>query len=177
MGTLLISVLLTVVWAGVLVYWVRTRRPLENLSIGFGSRGAGALGRDIRRAPVVALRGAPAVRPGGAPRGRVVQPVAGAGRSGLSSEQARVRRRAVLVGLAAFALLTLVMAVSLGGAWLVLHLLADAALLGFVVVVVAYQRAVEASRLQVRPLHRAADLRPPLVATGTDGRPVLRRAR
>jgi hypothetical protein len=164
----LILVLLGVIWAGVLIHWIRTRRPLESLSFG-GSRGAMTLGRDVRRAPVVPLhvgRNAAALRPGGPPVRSY----------GVSSEDARQRRRLVLLGLGGFAALTLFAAVALGGAFFVLHLLADAMLLGYVVAIVAYQREVEAARLRVRPLHRPMDLRPPLVATGTEGRPVLRRA-
>lgn len=170
----MILVLLAVIWAGVLIHWVRTRRPLESLSFGGGSRGALSLGGGPRRAAVVPLHAGLSRGPGAMasirPNGVQI------GTGGVSSDQARQRRRVVLLSVVAFAFVTLVATVAFGGAWLLLHLLADAMLLGYVVAIVAYQREVEAARLQVRPIRRAVDLRPPLVATGTEGRPVLRRA-
>lgn len=182
MGTLLILVLLAVVWAGVGIHWLRTRRPLESMS--FAGVGRGVPSPRSTRAPVVPLRGPvgvrgnpstgrPATRPG-------VAPVQTYATRGVSSAQARQRRRMVILGLAGLAFLTLLGAFAGGGAWVALHLLVDVALLTAVVAVVQYQREVEARRLQVRPLRQPMSRQPAmpagrLAATGTDARAVRSR--
>ncbi len=87
----------------------------------------------------------------------------------VSSEQARVRRRNVLVALIGTAFVSLVGIFVIGGSSVImLHLLADALLLGFVLLLVQYQRAIELDRTRKLPVYAA----PPqyLSATGTDGR-------
>lgn len=71
----------------------------------------------------------------------------------MGADGARRRRRNVLAGLAAFAVLTLIGAVTRGGMMMVtVHLLADIALLGFVILLVKHhQREVDA-RTKVRPI-------------------------
>jgi hypothetical protein len=84
----------------------------------------------------------------------------------VTSEQARVRRRNVLAALAGAAALTLLPAVAFGGLAVMLHLLVDAALLGFVLLLVQYQREIDLSRTQQRPVY-AAPGQAPFAATGT----------
>ena len=87
------------------------------------------------------------------------------GRTNISSEQARIRRRTVLATLAGAALVTLLASLVISSL-LVLHLIVDAALLGFVLLLVQYQRAIEFERTRRRPIYVAADH---LAPTGTDG--------
>ena len=172
METLVLLVFLAIVWAAVGIYWLRTRAPQASMSLGGYGRRLGALDSMTSRkpAPVVALRsigsnvgrsasgisqigtGVPSGRPGHSltdPARRAspgASPMPQSGRS-TSSEQARLRRRNVLVGLVAAAVLTLVGIFVVGWAGIVLvHLVADAALLGFVMLLLQYQRAIAPAR-------------------------------
>jgi hypothetical protein len=85
--------------------------------------------------------------------------------SRVSSERARLRRRNVLLALVGAAVLTLAAAVGAGGMFIVLHLLFDAMLLGYVLLLVQYQREIDIARTEQRqviagPAHAYA-------ATGT----------
>ncbi|MFN3218308.1 MAG: hypothetical protein ACE367_17585 [Acidimicrobiales bacterium] len=165
-------VLLAIVWAGVGVYWFRTRTPATpSMSIGNYSKRLSVLGGSDRSsglagiggADVVQLRGAP-VGPMGAPRSAQVR----TGR-GITSAQARIRRRNVLVALASASVLSLLAVFAFGGTTLILtHLVIDALLLGFVLALVQYQREVEYQRTLQRPVYAAAQRPTSLAATGTD---------
>lgn len=92
-------------------------------------------------------------------------------RETISSEKARIRRRNVLVGLFGLAAITLVGAFVIGGAQLILaHLVADALLLGFILLLVQYQREIELDRTRNLPVYAEPRAQQPLAATGTDGR-------
>ena len=131
--------------------------------LGGGSNGVSGIGT-----------GGPSVRPGHSltDPARRVSPVAAPvnqANGAVSSDQARLRRRNVLVGLVAAAVLTLVGIFVVGGTGIILlHLAADAALLGFVMLLVQYQRAIELDRTKKLPLYAAP--RRLLASTGTDGR-------
>lgn len=180
MATLVLLVLLAIVWAGVGVYWLRTRMPTPSLAIGSYTRQLSSLDSlpNTGRASVVPIRGvgtgssraghsltdparsAPAPAPG---------PVAPRTSDSVTSAQARLRRRNVLLGLAGMSVITLLAAFVVGGAGIILiHLLIDALLLGFVLLLVQYQREIELARTQYRPV--IAGPRQSLAATGTDGR-------
>lgn len=193
---MVLLVFLAIVWAAAGIYWLRTRAPQANLSLGGGVRRLGALDVISTRrssAPVVALRGPmgahsptsnPAqpgvthLRPQSSPTrpghsltdpARQAAPGSVPQRTGVTSEQARHRRRNVLLGLAAAAALSLVGVFTIGGVGMILlHLFLDAALLGFVMLLVQYQRAIELDRTQNLPVYAAP--RDPLASTGTDGR-------
>ena len=193
METMVLLVFLGIVWAAVGIYWLRTRMPALNLSVGSYARRLGSIDVGPARRPmdpVAPLRAvgtpsgpsgvtqlrprtpvgppghsltAPAVAP---------QPTAGVGgpSRSVTSEQARMRRRNVLVVLACLAVLTLIGVLTIGGtAMILLHLVADALLLGFVMLLVQYQRAIELDRTRNLPVY-AQPLDPQLMATGTDGR-------
>jgi hypothetical protein len=165
-------VLLAIVWAGVGVYWFRTRTPATpSMSIGNYSKRLSVLGGSDRSsglagiggADVVQLRSGP-IAPMGAPRSSQM----GMGR-GISSAQARVRRRNVLVALASASVLSLLAVFAFGGTTLILlHLVIDALLLGFVLALVQYQREVEYQRTLQRPVYAPAQRPASLAATGTD---------
>jgi len=71
----------------------------------------------------------------------------------MTAESARRRRRNVLAGLGAFAVLTLIAAVTRGGTLLVLlNLLADIALLGYVMLLVKHNQRQIDVRTKVRPI-------------------------
>lgn len=179
MATFVLLVFLAIVWAGVGVYWFRTRMP-SGPSLSFGSArrsGGGALallaGPARGNGSVVALRRPAGPTMGTAP-GRSLAPV-GNGRQmpsmgrGISSQQARLRRRNVLVTLAAISVATLILVFTVGGTGIIaLHLLADALLLGFVLALVQYQREIEHERTLSRPVYAAPRTTSGLAATGTD---------
>lgn len=76
-----------------------------------------------------------------------------AGGPSMSSEQARRRRRSVLSGLGGAAIVTLFLAVISGGTLLVmLHLLTDLALLGFVLLLVRHQQMENERANKVAPI-------------------------
>lgn len=191
METMVLLVFLAIVWAGVGVYWLRTRAPQLNLSLGAPSRRMGPLDAlaSRRPAPVVALRsvgtnngsvtqlrggngpmrqGIDIARPGHS----LTEPgvtVPGTRQTGVTSEQARMRRRNVLLGLVTAAVLSLIGVFVVGGTGMILlHLAIDALLLGFVLLLVQYQRAIELNRTQNLPVYAAP--RQSLASTGTDGR-------
>ena len=95
-------------------------------------------------APVVALRPNAAMAPRGYPSRMAPSPVRGMPRTSID---ARRRRRRILVSLIVGALATFVLAVYFGGFALVVHLLIDAMLLGYAMLLVQHQRTRE-ERLQ-----------------------------
>ncbi len=189
METMVLLVFLAIVWAAVGIYWLRTRMPALNLSVGTAARRLGTFDvAQTRRppatvAPLRAVGGSlgsgvtelrprtPAGPPGHSLTAPAVaaQPGSGPARS-VTSEQARLRRRNVLVGLAGLAAITLIGVFTVGGAaMIIVHLIADALLLGFVMMLVQYQRAIELDRTKSLPVLAAPRDRA-LQATGTDGR-------
>lgn len=198
METMVLLVFLAIVWAAVGIYWLRTRMPSPSLSLSNAARRLSADTMTGRRqaqpglprlAPVGTVAPLRAVAPGGngvtelrprtaaappghsltAPAVTPVAPTPGAPRS-ITSEQARLRRRNVLVGLAGLAALTLIGIFAIGGTTMILlHLIADALLLGFVMMLVQYQRTIELERTRNLPIY-AAPRDAHLLATGTDGR-------
>jgi hypothetical protein len=76
-----------------------------------------------------------------------------------SAEQARMRRRNILVGLAGAALGTLILAVVMGGLFIFLNLLVDVALLGYVILLVRFQQASQDRMNKVRPIRPAQPAR------------------
>lgn len=172
-GTHVFLVLLAIVWAGVGVYWYRTRTPATpSMSIGSYSKRLSALGGLDRSSGFGSRGGAEVVPLRGTPVVPAVAPPAPQVRSGrqVTSAQARVRRRNVLVTLAGASVLSLLAVFAFGGATLILvHLVVDALLLGFVLALVQYQRAVEYERTLQRPVYAPARRTASLAATGTDG--------
>jgi hypothetical protein len=137
----------------------------KRLSVLGGADRSGGLG-SIGGADVVQLRSGSMnpIGPVGAPRSAQV----GMGR-GISSAQARMRRRNVLVALASASVLSLLAVFAFGGtAAILVHLVIDALLLGFVLALVQYQREVEYQRTLQRPVYAPAQRPAPLAATGTD---------
>ena len=186
METMVLLVFLGIVWAAVGIYWLRTRMPALNMSVGSYARRLGTVDAvQTRRsatavAPLRAVGGSGVTElrprtvagpPGHSLTAPATAPEPGSGPSrGVTSEQARLRRRNVLVVLALLAALTLVGVFVVGGTTMILvHLIADALLLGFVMMLVQYQRAIELNRTQNLPVLAAPRDRQ-LAATGTDGR-------
>lgn len=192
METMVLLVFLGIVWAAVGIYWLRTRMPALNVSVGSYARRLGSLDVGPSRRPLDPMAPLRAVGTPGNGSSGVTQlrprtvagppghsltapaitahPGVGAPARRVSSEQARMRRRNVLVVLACLAVLTLVGVLTVGGtAMILLHLVADALLLGFVMLLVQYQRAIELDRTRNLPVYAAPRDRQ-LLATGTDGR-------
>ena len=193
METMVLLVFLGIVWAAVGIYWLRTRMPALNVSVGSYARRLGSIDVGPTRRPMDPMAPLRAV---GAPTGpsgpsgvTQLRPAVSSGPPGhsltapavtaqpgsgptrpVTSEQARMRRRNVLVVLACLAALTLIGVLTIGGTTMILlHLVADALLLGFVMLLVQYQRAIELDRTRNLPVY-AQPLDPQLMATGTDGR-------
>ena len=189
METMVLLVFLGIVWAAVGIYWLRTRMPALNVSVGSYARRLGSIDVGPTRRPldpmaplravgspsgpsgVTQLRpSVPTGPPGHSLTAPAVTPQAGSGPARpVTSEQARMRRRNVLVVLACLAVLTLIGVLTVGGTTMILlHLVADALLLGFVMLLVQYQRAIELDRARSLPVLAAPRDRH-LQATGTDG--------
>jgi|TARA_B100001996_G_C18328464_1_gene465386 hypothetical protein len=83
----------------------------------------------------------------------------------VSSEQARLRRRKVLLSLIGIVMFTLLMAIVVGGAFIAVNLFVDSIFLGYVLLLVQYQREIEASRQHqvYNPMGMG------FAATGTEG--------
>jgi cytochrome c-type biogenesis protein CcmH/NrfG len=148
--TFIAIVLLAAAWAALLLPDLRGR------------------GRPSRRSDSIAtfnrqLSTIERARPGQRPSARVVAfpqragaPVPPASRHGSSvaprsSLQARQRRQNVLLGLAAFALVTLAAGVMISPYFLALHLVADLALGGFVWVLVQHRNRADLARARRTP--------------------------
>lgn len=100
---------------------------------------------DATPAPVVAPAG-PVI--GAAPATRLAAPS--------STASARERRRHVLMGLTGAAFLTLLLALSFRGLWIAAHVAIDAALIGYVILLVRFRQVANERRSKVAPI------RPPL---------------
>ncbi len=183
METMVLLVFLAIVWAGVGVYWLKTRVPTPSMAMGgIGRRPSlDFMSGTGRNASVLPLhRGGGQGNQNQLPGHSLTAPARQAhpGNPGpanqsagarVGSEQARIRRRNVLVGLAGLAAITLVGVFTVGGgAIIALHLFADALLLGFVMLLVQYQREIELERTRNLPVY--AQPRERLAPTGTDGR-------
>lgn len=70
----------------------------------------------------------------------------------MSLDGARRRRRNVLASLLGLAVVTLIMAVAASGAWVLINLLADAALLAYVMLLVRHQQVTNERMNKVRPI-------------------------
>jgi hypothetical protein len=75
----------------------------------------------------------------------------------LSRAQARRRRRNILFALMAVAGVTFLGAIAAQGVFLVVHLFADLALIGYVTLLVQHQRQAEEKRAKVRPIRPAGE--------------------
>jgi len=69
-----------------------------------------------------------------------------------STDEAHRRRRHVVVAMASFSVATLLLAVTVGGLFVVVHVLSDMALLGFVMAVAQRQQLANERNEKVRPI-------------------------
>jgi hypothetical protein len=159
--TFVVLFILAVAWAIYLVNWVRSRSEhrsansitsfskhlsvLERTSPGRGTAPTRIVGPAPQR-PTMSL-----ARPAFAPT-----PYRRS--AAMSRRQARERRKNVLMALAGTAMVTLVLAVAVGGPVMYLNLLADALLVGYVVLLVQIRRLDEERQAKVRYLEPMIDL-------------------
>lgn len=148
-----VLILLAIAWAIVLVPpFVRSRsegRPGSSV-ISF-RQGLDVLGRAAPGPSLPSFRGGRDVLPGtgsGTPRGRAL---------------ARKRRRDVLFALGGAAAFTFLLAVAFGGTMVALHLLVDAALAGYVYLLVQMRKAAAERAHKVRYLAAPPQSQPTLV--------------
>ncbi len=170
MTTFVILIALILLWGIVLVPpWIKKRshRSTSADAIAVFSQQLSRLDRgsvDPDRAAVLPLRPAAtgSLANGPTPAERQASLHARPGTSPLprSADDARRRRRTVLLGLGAAAFVTLLGAIGVGGGFIVLHLLVDIALLGYVLLLVQYQRRLEEVHYKVRPIRPARTARP-----------------
>ena len=146
-------VALAILWFGAGVYWLRTRVGTSSMMLG------SPLGRmRIRKTPRAVV--VPIHQPFTSwdhayhqPGHSLVEPPLDTIKKGsnpmeVSSEQARLRRRKVLLSLIGIVMFTLLMAIVVGGAFIAMNLFVDSIFLGYVLLLVQYQREIEASRQQ-----------------------------
>jgi hypothetical protein len=158
----------TVLLLGIAIAWivilvppmVRGRSPRTRKSSGVDFQTAlGKLDASRNRsASVTPLRGAPSlpntVRPGHSLAGppSLIESLTAVPES---ADEARRRRRDVIVVLAGFATFTLLLAIVIGSVFVVAHLLFDLALLGYVMAVAQRQRLADERLEKVTPLRPA----------------------
>lgn len=159
----MLLVILGIVWIAVLAYWFNTRTSSGNSLGGLTDRLGSlerVLGHRTGSTNVVPLHNLPhAVRGpmasgggltnSGPLKGGIAQRLPQArqmSRNGVSSAQARVRRRNVLFGLLGLAFVTLLMGITARGTWMTLHLVVDAAVVGYLGMVLGYQREMDRAK-------------------------------
>jgi Flp pilus assembly protein TadB len=161
--TFVLLIILAVVWAVYLVSWARSRTEhrsvnsistfskhlsvLERTTPGWASAPTRIAGSPAPQRATVSL-----ARPAFAPT--AYRP---AGSPAMTRQQARERRKNVLFGLAGGVLVTLALTVVLGGPFLYLQLLADALLVGYVVLLAQTQRIVVERQSKVRYLQQPVE--------------------
>jgi hypothetical protein len=159
--TFVLLFLVAVGWAIYLASWLRSRSEHRSVnSISSFNKHLSVLERTsptrVGLPAVSARRSASQLPPGYGPVGR---------RSVMSLDEARKRRRDVLFALVGAALVTLVAAVLVGGAFVWLHLLADVLVGGYVVLLVRAQRLAVERRTKVRYLAPAMPAEVPYLVT------------
>jgi hypothetical protein len=158
-----VLILLAIVWAIVLVPpLVRNRAELRpGSSVSSFRQDLAVIGRTT---PSSSLR--PPSLPGMAPASPVGRPATGAPISGTPAGRAaaRKRRRDVLFTLGGVAGFTLLLALAFGGPLLILHLLVDVALAGYLYLLVQMRKLAEEQAVKVRYLAAPPQSQPRLVA-------------
>jgi hypothetical protein len=158
-----VLILLAIVWAIVLVPpLVRNRAELRpGSSVTSFNRDLAVIGRTT---PTSSLR--PPQLPGMTPSSPVGRPASGATLSGTPAGRmaARKRRRDVLFTLGGVAGFTLLLALAFGGPMLILHLLVDVALAGYLYLLVQMRKLAEEQAVKVRYLAAPPQSQPRLVA-------------
>ena len=104
-----------------------------------------------RQSQVVPLTGVVQLTP--PPRSALVPP--GVGVERLQREKARLRRRNILIALACLALITFMGALTGGAAWILVHVLVDVLLVGYVGALVRRQRRVVGRQAKVTDIASA----------------------
>lgn len=166
MPTLVTVLILAALWLAVLA-----PRLLRRLSQYQGERkyasASPLLSGASRYHNVVPLTGVAQLTP--QPRSGLVTPGVGVDRDGLSRlqrERARLRRRNILLGLVALAVVSLVAAMSVGGAMIAVHLFVDILLVAYVGALAVRQRRILERHAKVTDITLAR-----LAAQSSNGRP------
>ena len=166
----MLLIALAILWLGAGVYWLRNRITAPSLAL---SNTASRF--RIRRSDKAVIVRLPNSRqylgPGLQPGHSLVEPPLDSRKKGmnpmeLTSEQARIRRRKVLLGLGGAVVFTLFLAIVAGGGFIALHFFTDALLFLYVWALVQYQREIEQSRKAILQTGSTAAL--DFAATGTD---------
>jgi len=78
-----------------------------------------------------------------------------------STAAARERRRHVLLALTGVAVFTLLLALSVGGRWIAAHVLVDAAMVGYVILLVRHRQLMADRLMKVEPIRPPVSEQPP----------------
>ena len=166
----MLLIALAVLWVGAGVYWLRNRITAPSLALS--NTTSRFRMRRSARAVVVPLHNSQQYLGAGLQPGHsLVEPPLDSRQKGmnpmeLTSEQARIRRRKVLLALGGAVLLTLFLAIVAGGGFIALHFFTDALLFLYVWALVQYQREIEQSRKAFLQTSSSGAL--DFAATGTD---------
>lgn len=166
----MLLIALAILWSGVGVYWLRNRITAPSLALT-NTANRFRMRRNAK-AVVVPLHTSQQYFGGGLQPGHsLVEPPLDSRQKGtnpmeLTSEQARIRRRKVLLALGGTVVFTLLLAIIAGGGFIALHFFADALLFLYVWALVQYQREVELARRGILQPSATATL--DYAATGTD---------
>ncbi|MEM7094023.1 MAG: hypothetical protein AAF567_13540 [Actinomycetota bacterium] len=79
-----------------------------------------------------------------------------------STAAARERRRQVLLGLTGAAFVSLLLALAMRGGWIALHVAIDAALVGYVLLLVRFRQMAAERRNKVEPIRPPVTEQPPV---------------
>ncbi|MBT94442.1 MAG: hypothetical protein CL431_00525 [Acidimicrobiaceae bacterium] len=166
----MLLIALAILWLGAGVYWLRNRITAPS----FALRNTTNRFRTPRRAKAVVVplhTSQQYLGSGLQPGHSLVEPPLDVREKGinpmeLTSEQARIRRRKVLLALGGTVVFTLLLAVVAGGGFIALHFFADALLFLYVWALVQYQREIEQTRRAILQPSGSATL--DFAATGTD---------
>ncbi len=166
----MLLIALAILWVGAGVYWLRNRITAPSLALS--NTTSRFRMRRSARAVVVPLHNSQQYLGAGLQPGHsLVEPPLDSRQKGmnpmeLTSEQARIRRRKVLLALGGAVVFTLFLAIVAGGGFIALHFFTDALLFLYVWALVQYQREIEQSRKAILQTNSSGAL--DFAATGTD---------
>ena len=166
----MLLIALAILWLGAGIYWLRNRITAPSLALS-NTTSRFRMRRSARAVVVPLYNSQQHTGVGLQPGHSLVEPPLDSRQKGmnpmeLTSEQARIRRRKVLLALGGAAVFTLFLAIVAGGGFIALHFFADALLFLYVWALVQYQREIEQSRKAVLQTSSSGSLG--FAATGTD---------
>ena len=166
----MLLIALAILWVGAGVYWLRNRITAPSLALS-NTTSRFRIRRSVKAVVVPLHNSQQFLGAGLQPGHSLVEPPLDSRQKGmnpmeLTSEQARIRRRKVLLALGGAVIFTLFLAIVAGGGFIALHFFTDALLFLYVWALVQYQREIEQSRKAILQTNSSGAL--DFAATGTD---------